>query len=497
VLLASTLARAEVEPARPQAEAGAANDPLPKGVRDRLSALPPRPGGVIPLHFTPDGNGVLLDEGGQLRLWDATTGKPLPLPETLAKYHGRPLSFGAAGQVLLTNHGKVVALWDWPAGRLRQEITLTDRRALPEEVACREASLSPDGRVLAVRTERRWKELRGAKILRWVDLLATELWDATSGKRLQRLDLDGMYSPAPLFAADGRLLLLSRVGPPLNEGAEPSEVLSVWSVEPLRMRRAFASPRPDPDGKRRVRHVALSPDGRTLAAAEDDGSVTLFEYATGGVRRRLTDRRAGAALIFTPDGRRLVTTGKGGTVSSWDMSLAAAPTDTPTARPDDSAWADLAGSEAGPTYQAMACLAADPRAAVALLKERLRPVTTPDEAALDRLVADLDGKTFAVRRRASEELDRFGGAVLPGVLARLSGAKSLELRRRLEQFLRKHDRDVVSSERLREGRALELLEHLGTAAARAVLRELAGGSPCVRLTQDAAASLRRLERLTK
>ena len=42
----------------------------------------------------------------------------------------------------------------------------------------------------------------------------------------------------------------------------------------------------------------------------------------------------------------------------------------------------------------------------------------------------------------SAELDRLGYAVVPGVLARWEKADSLELRRRLEQFLDKHDRGV-------------------------------------------------------
>jgi hypothetical protein len=159
-------------------------------------------------------------------------------------------------------------------------------------------------------------------------------------------------------------------------------------------------------------------------------------------------------------------------------------------------WRDLAAAKAATAYLALARLAAEPATAVALIRERLKPATRPDDAALDHLVADLDSKTFGVRQKATAELDRLGDAVVPGVLARLEKTRSLEPRRRLEQFLDKHDRGIPSAERLREVRALELLEQIGSAEARAVLRELAGGASTVRLTRDAAASLSRLKERT-
>ena len=47
-------------------------------------------------------------------------------------------------------------------------------------------------------------------------------------------------------------------------------------------------------------------------------------------------------------------------------------------------------------------------------------------------------------------------------------------------------------ERLREWRALEVLEQIGTPEARAVLKALAEGAPAARLTQGAKVALERL-----
>ncbi|MBI1913622.1 MAG: hypothetical protein HYS12_02535 [Planctomycetes bacterium] len=76
---------------------------------------------------------------------------------------------------------------------------------------------------------------------------------------------------------------------------------------------------------------------------------------------------------------------------------------------------------------------------------------------------------------------------------------ALEMRRRLEQLIDKQERQHWSSspDRLRTGRALEVLERAGTPEARRVLEVLATGAPGAWLTQDAQASLTRLSSRTR
>jgi hypothetical protein len=62
---------------------------------------------------------------------------------------------------------------------------------------------------------------------------------------------------------------------------------------------------------------------------------------------------------------------------------------------------------------------------------------------------------------------------------------------RLVKFLEKCDAADTFPERLRRWRAVELLEHLGTAEAKALLEKLSRGGPS-RLTTDAAGALKRL-----
>jgi WD40 repeat protein len=70
-----------------------------------------------------------------------------------------------------------------------------------------------------------------------------------------------------------------------------------------------------------VKAVAFAPDGATLAAAGQDGTVSLWDVAA---RRRLAQwevsKGAIRAVAFTPDGHRLAAAGLDGRVHVWDVA---------------------------------------------------------------------------------------------------------------------------------------------------------------------------------
>src|SRR5262249_62296244 len=89
-------------------------------------------------------------------------------------------------------------------------------------------------------------------------------------------------------------------------------------------------------------------------------------------------------------------------------------------------------------------------------------------------------------------LDRRGDARGPSLRGARAGKPSLEVRRRLEKLL--GNLDPQSTNRLRMLRAVEALEHAGSAEARRLLEELAGGDPEAWLTREAKASVERLDK---
>src|SRR5262249_33491456 len=137
-------------------------------------------------------------------------------------------------------------------------------------------------------------------------------------------------------------------------------------------------------------------------------------------------------------------------------------------------------------------LAASPGEGVPALRDRLRPAKEEelDEAAVARLVKQLDDDDFETREKASAELEKRGPKIAPVLRALLDKSKSAEVRRRLETLLDQWAKTPLTGEELRAMRAVEVLDALGTPEARQVLKALADGADSV-LTREAKAVLAR------
>ena len=65
--------------------------------------------------------------------------------------------------------------------------------------------------------------------------------------------------------------------------------------------------------------VAFSPDGRRLASGSLEGTVKVWDVATGQLLRTLTGHTSGVTSVaFSPDGRRLASSSLGGVIKVWD-----------------------------------------------------------------------------------------------------------------------------------------------------------------------------------
>jgi WD40 repeat protein len=486
-------------------------------------------GFVNEVAVSPDSRTVLASvPEGRLRTWDLATGRettPADLPHGL-KFGA--LAFTPDGRRLVTASGPHVTVLDWPRMKVRRSFDLPKPDKQPKEYECLRLAVSPDGSWLVTVAERSgWRSESSPAPAGGV----ADLWDLGTGQRIRRLaewlKLNWNFQPATMaaFTADGQVVLAPGTGTIPAQGGrpeQPSPGLPGGQGDPaiyrggglLLLHKQQASQGwaalLDPTAPRWLRSfgagewhyytaaIALSPDGRTLYLSYDTPGIVAFEVATGKVRRTLNGH-AGCvrSLAMAPDGRRLLSGSDDMFALLWDTTPAGAakPRKEPlTAAGADELWATLASPEAQPAYAAMADLAAAPDRAVALLRRELKPAPAPTNDQLDRLFADLDSDDFATREKASRRLAEWGELAVTGVRKRLDKAESEEVRRRAQDFLARFDRPAPSPERLRQMRAVEVLEGIATPAAKELLSKLAKGAAEAPLSREAAAALERLRR---
>jgi hypothetical protein len=243
--------------------------------------------------------------------------------------------------------------------------------------------------------------------------------------------------------------------------------------------------------------AVFTPDGRLLVTAVRD-RVQVWEVASGGeLACRLGHRGNVDALVMSPGGRSVATVSLDHTILVWDLtrlSTGALPKPPLTPAQLESAWKDLTSSNAALGRRAVETLCADPAQAVALLRERLLPVKSPDSKQVARWIADLSSDNFKQRGLAADNLERLGELAGPALRAALAAEPPLEARQRITVMLAKLRPAVLPPEALRAVRGVQVLEMIANPEARKVLAVLAGGAAGARLTQEAQASLERLAR---
>src|SRR5262249_1951649 len=183
-------------------------------------------------------------------------------------------------------------------------------------------------------------------------------------------------------------------------------------------------------------------------------------------------------VAFAPGGKLLATGSADTTVLFW--GLAEAPREGQKPVPDEkelkSLWTDLAGEDAAQAYRAIWALAASPQQAVPFLRKHWKPAGPGGPQKLNQLRAALDGTRYTVREKGVQELQKLGALAEPSLKRVLEGKPSLEVRQRVERLLEQLQGPILSPERLREIRAVEALEYMGTAEAHRLLKELAAGA---------------------
>jgi Tol biopolymer transport system component len=475
-------------------------DGLPPGAIARLGKRAD-PGYFMTVIWSPHGK-MLASAGflNPIRVWDVATGKET---RRFAGCEDQVFAWSPDGKTLASGwstKGTAIHLWDVMTGK--EVRRLVDHDAKWQNYYFDSIAWSPDGTTLASssfveKSVRLWDVATGNEIRRLVGhaghvqslawspdgrLLASgsddetiRLWNPGTGKEIRRLTSAERDVSVVAWSPDGTMLASAARG----------KFIYLWDARTGKQVRELGGHHDW------VSSVAWSPDGKKLASADYD-TLHVWEATTWReCRSFLGDRNKIGAVAWSPDSMRIASVGDNGpTILIWAIGDHAGETATVAELP--SLWADLASEDAAKAYLAICKLTRDARHSVPFMAERLKPVPVPDQKRVCRLIEDLDDKRFSVRQMATHELEKLGELAEPALRRELAEKPSLEVRQRIELLLARIEQP--SAEFLQGLRAIEVLEHIGSADAKQVLQRLGAGPEGCRLTREARASVDRLSK---
>ena len=298
---------------------------------------------VTGLAFSPDGRLLAtVSSDKTVRLWESATGRELRVLSGHAE-RIEQVTFSPDGRRLASASYYEIKVWD--------VVTGDSVRSFGSQSILSAISFSADGRWLAA-----GQMAEGSGY-------GTTIWDVESGNLVRKLKAGSRTVASIAFSPDGNLLVTGYAD---GYGASRSESVDITGLvtDTWRTHSGVGS------------SVAMSGDGRWLAAAGQDGTFKLFELPSGNEIRSWMGRAGNTEqLALSPDGRRLASTIFGEKiVRVWDTTTGQAVKEIPADTRDvafshDFRWLAVANrSDAGVTI-----LELDTGVEVRRLMSRVRP----------------------------------------------------------------------------------------------------------------------------
>jgi len=430
------------------------------------------PIGVSSIAFTPDGKSIAGACGdGLVRFWDVKTGKeqhrypevsgPAVSPEGQAPVDPGPGTLAAISMVAISPNGKLMVtmgsdvgdgtgmyaslrVWELATGKERKKIRIKNggdpNGLLRDEIGLRGG-------------------LGGGMVF------AQYAYQA------------GASSSGMVISADGRHVALT-VGATI-------ELIDLIKGKEIRQ---FGAQGESLSG------AVFSPSGKMLVAGASDGTLHFWDVATGTALGEFSGHRGPITTIaYSPGGKTIITAGDDTTAMVWDEpflreSLDENPKPLTRDQAEDLA-KQLASEKAEDAGLAIEKLIDSPKEALTVLKDRIKPVESPDANKIAQLIKDLASDDFDTRKKADEELEKLGELAASALQKRLEEKPEFEVQRRIEELLDKLERPVTSPEIIAQMRMIEVLERIGSPEARKLLDRLSKGADGSRITEDAKRAL--------
>jgi len=319
-------------------EEGAALWDPRSGEQVRTLGRPNRP--VMAAQFSPDGRLVAtLGTDGMADVWDVPSGR---LRRTIRAWEGLQAIHARAELLSFSPDGLLAIIYNTPGpeklgARVWNLATGEVTLAIPADLPAKDVAFSPDGSLLALAKvdEVEIWDVRDESLRLEVLGLGGDVWDVEWSPEGSKVLTGGSDGVARVFEFSGKgareVVTLAGHTASLNDvefspdGLQVATVSDdattrVWDVSPTAGHEVFNAPGPiGVNGD-----VEFTPDGRYLLATTNPAGVVLvLDARTGEERLRLDGHVHGSGVFgidVSSDGTSVATAGGDGTVKVWNLA---------------------------------------------------------------------------------------------------------------------------------------------------------------------------------